>query len=723
MQNETVFEKRWTMDKKFLTVGVVGAGAISGIYLKNMTQRCPHLKVKSICAGHLESAQKRAAEYADFGVCAVTMEEMMEDPEIDLIVNLTPAHAHYKIIRTALEHGKHVYTEKTMTDELEKSAELTALAKEKGLYLGSAPDTFLGGSLQMARTMIEEGYLGEINSFVISANRNNDFLLSLFSFLREKGGGIVCDYGVYYVTALVSLLGPVESVSSVIRTPYPTHVNIIPGHPLFGQEMETPNESMVSAIIRMESGAVGTFHINAETIMPDQAYFLIYGTKGMLSLTDPNQFGGEVKYYPVQKDFSGPQECIPLWNYSSFCENSRGIGPEDLACAVLEGKSFRPSAQFAYHVHDTLTAILQGGNGGSFIPVRSTCDKPEPMPVRKAPITRQAHNALQVKDLPAMMDFYTNVLGMKQLFTLTFAEYLSGFPENPESEKEKALRDKVASMKDQPWIIYLKMADRQFVELFAPAAGWTDGLKDAENGWDRYGYEKMNFDVSDIDELRNVLESHGIVPDEDVHTTIDGARELAIHDPDGNILQFTEYPPEGKRRIPLGEGGYQAVEAGRCSAVNGITQTAFLVRDGINMLHFYTKGLGLRHVDRLCYSDFADALKASGAEAEAEELRPYRDQPWIDYIEAAPNQYIELFYAGPGEKKDASNPAEHFGYQHVCFEVDDIQAAWDAVTANGLVPDTPISLGCDETYQFWLTDPDGNRMEFHQYTEKSFQLQ
>ena len=120
------------MGQKKVCVGVVGAGAISDIYLKNMIHRFENLYVKSICAAHLESAQKKAQEY---GIQAVTMEEMFDDPEIRMIVNLTPAHVHYSVIRAALEHGKHVYTEKTLTDDINKSAELVRLAKEKTVIL------------------------------------------------------------------------------------------------------------------------------------------------------------------------------------------------------------------------------------------------------------------------------------------------------------------------------------------------------------------------------------------------------------------------------------------------------------------------------------------------------------------------------------------------------------------------------------------------------------
>lgn len=364
------------MEQKKVCVGVVGAGAISDIYLKNMINRFDNLYVKSICAAHIENAQKKAQEY---GIQAVTMEEMYNDPEIRMIVNLTPAHVHYDVIKRALEHGKHVYTEKTLTDDLNKSAELVRLAKEKGLYLGSAPDTFMGSALQTARSAIDSGMLGEIHSFAVSANRNNDILLSLFDFLRKPGGGIVCDYAVYYVTALVSLLGPVARVGSIIGYPYPTHVNCVPGTPLYGQTMDTPNESQVNAVLQFENGVTGTFHIDADSVMEDQAYFTIYGIKGILMLTDPNQFGGQVRFLPNTPNPEERQEASVLQSVNEYSDNSRGIGPADLADTILNGTPLRPSAAMAYHVHEVLNAMLEGGTSGKFTDIRSSCVRPEPL--------------------------------------------------------------------------------------------------------------------------------------------------------------------------------------------------------------------------------------------------------------------------------------------------------------------------------------------------------
>lgn len=359
-------------------VGVVGAGSISDIYLTNMINRFSILQVDKICANHLESAQRQAEKY---GLQACTYEEMLADESIEMIVNLTPACAHYEIIKKALLAGKHVYTEKTMTDDKKTAKELLALAEEKGLYLGSAPDTFLGSALQTARKAIDDGVIGDVTSFAAAANRDNNFLLSMFSFLRMPGGGVCFDYCVYYMTALVSLLGSVGRVAAMVKTPYPTHVNIVPGTPEYGQVMDTPNESQIYALLQFRNGVSGTFHVNADSVLADQAFLAIYGTKGIMYLPDPNQFGQPVRVLKSNANFEEAPEMIELPNEYGFLENSRGIGPAEMAWAIRENRANRANKELAYHVLDVLSAILKSGEMGQFVNVASFCERPEPLKV------------------------------------------------------------------------------------------------------------------------------------------------------------------------------------------------------------------------------------------------------------------------------------------------------------------------------------------------------
>ncbi len=360
--------------KDSVCVGVVGAGIISDVYLKNMTGRFDNLRVKAVSARHLERAQEKAARY---GIAACSVDDMLADPEIEMIVNLTPVGAHEEITRRALEAGKHVYTEKTITDSFDSARMLCELAERKGLLLGSAPDTFLGSSLQSARRAIDQGILGDITGFSATVNRNNDLLLCLFPIGRLPGAGICMDFGVYYVTALVSLLGPVSDTAAFVRTPYPRHRNIIPDSPEYGQWFDSPNESEVSAILRMKSGVSGTLHLNGDSNLKERENFIILGTRGMLYLTDPNRFGGAVRFLPNIMDFNAPDafEDLPPGNRCS--ENERGLGASEMASAILGGRTrFRTSKELGLHVLEVLQGILKSGEDGAFRTMTTSCGIP-----------------------------------------------------------------------------------------------------------------------------------------------------------------------------------------------------------------------------------------------------------------------------------------------------------------------------------------------------------
>ena len=349
-----------TTETKKMRVGVVGCGAISDIYLTNMIHNFENLEVAACCAGHLEHAKKKAEQY---GIKGCTYEEILADPSIEMVVILTPAPTHEGLIRQALEAGKHVYTEKTMTLAPETAAKLIELAEEKHLYLGSAPDTFLGSALQTA-----------------CANRDLDLLASIFRFLRMPGGGICYDFGVYYLTAIVSLFGPVDRVVSSVRNLAPKRVNVVPDSPEYGQEFDYSNESQAFTILEMKNGVTGTFCVNGDSTINDQAVFTIYGKKGILKLVDPNNFGGDIVYIPGVKDWT--QQAVPeVLDYGfAYSENSRGLGPSEMAEAIAEGRPNRANAKMAYHVLDTIDQIMKSAETGAFEKVPSTCERPEVMP-------------------------------------------------------------------------------------------------------------------------------------------------------------------------------------------------------------------------------------------------------------------------------------------------------------------------------------------------------
>ncbi len=363
------------MADKCLKTAVVGSGAISDIYIKNMICRFTNLEVVSICSKHLENAQKKADVY---GIQAFTYEEILRDPAIDIVVILTPVPTHYDLIRAALLSGKHVYTEKVMTLALDQAAELSRLADEKHLYLGAAPDTFLGSALQTARKALDDGLIGDVTSFDVSANRDLDYLASKYNFLCQSGGGICFDYGVYYLTALVSLLGPMLRTAAIVKNKRPVRVNKLIGSPQYGQEFAYDNESQVSAILETASGISGAFSLNGDSVRRDLSFFYIYGTKGMLKLTNPDNFGGEVTFIPNPADDQDAQDALTLENHFDFSEDSRGIGVAEMADAIINGRVNRANKAIAYHVLDVIHQMMASSQDRRFVEIHSACEAPSP---------------------------------------------------------------------------------------------------------------------------------------------------------------------------------------------------------------------------------------------------------------------------------------------------------------------------------------------------------
>lgn len=356
---------------KKIKTGVIGAGAISGIYLTNLKNTFDCFDLVCVAANHIESAQKKADES---GIRACTVDDMLKDESIELVIILTPVGSHYDLIRRALEAGKHVYTEKTITENTRQAAELTALAEKKNLYLGSAPDTFLGTAFQTARKAIDDGVTGDIHSFSIAVTRNNDILTAMFPFLRQPEAGALRDYLVYYLTALVTLLGPVESVSAFVKAPVKTRMNNIPETKGYGEEIETPNESVIAAVLQLRNGIVGTVMENNETIAADRADFALYGTKGVLLLGNPNHFGQLPKLLqPKGWTMEEPQELKAEGFYS---ENARGLGPAEMVHAMAENRKHRANEKIAYHVLEVIEAMEEAEKNRTVVRIQSDFEIP-----------------------------------------------------------------------------------------------------------------------------------------------------------------------------------------------------------------------------------------------------------------------------------------------------------------------------------------------------------
>lgn len=342
---------------------VIGCGAISRIYLKNMSESFEILDLAGCCDLNEELAAQAAAQY---GIKVLTMEEILADPEIELVVNLTNPAAHYSVIKTLLEHGKHVYTEKVLTPYFEQARELMALAKEKNLLLCSAPDTFLGAGVQTARYLVESGMIGDVTSCVAVLQRDAGLLAEKFPYTAKNGGGIGIDVGIYYSTALINVLGEVEEVCGMSGIFAPEQTHYFAKNENFGETYTQEAETYLAGVLRFKNGCIGTMHFNSRSIRTEKPYVAFYGTQGIIMLEDPNFFGGFVKVI-----LKGQTEPVLFPHTHGYDGDNRGLGVAEMAWSMRMGRVPRTHGDMALHALEVLTGIIKSGETKQFYQMKT----------------------------------------------------------------------------------------------------------------------------------------------------------------------------------------------------------------------------------------------------------------------------------------------------------------------------------------------------------------
>jgi len=357
-----------------LRVGIIGCGNISSIYLKNCTTMFKNLEIVALADLVLERAKAKAAE---FGVPRVqSVDEMLASKDIDAVLNLTIPLAHAEVARSALEAGKHVYGEKPLAVDFAEGEKLAALAKAKGLFMGSAPDTFLGAGLQTCRKLIDDGWIGEVvgaTAFMLCGGHEGWHPDPAFYY--KRGGGPMFDMGPYYLHALVSLLGPVKAL--VGKTSAAWKERVITSKERSGEIIEVEVPTTVTGILDFESGAEGTIMTSFDVRGgSSHAPIEIYGSEGTLLAPDPNTFGG-----PVKVRRRGERDFVELPLLFGYAENSRGLGLSDMAEAIALARPPRASGELALHALEIMEGIHVSSDEGKRYVMRSSCKRPEASPL------------------------------------------------------------------------------------------------------------------------------------------------------------------------------------------------------------------------------------------------------------------------------------------------------------------------------------------------------
>ena len=353
-----------------IKVGIIGCGNISGIYFK-AGQTFPILDIVACADLSLERAEAKAKEFNIPKACSPA--ELLSDPDIEIVINLTIPNAHYDVCHAALEAGKHVHVEKPLSITREQGKALLDLAKEKGLRVGAAPDTFLGAGLQTCRKIIDDGWIGEpIGATAFMLNHGHESWHSDPEFYYKVGGGPMFDMGPYYLTALVSLIGPIRSVTGSTRTTFSERT--ITSAPKYGTKISVDVPTHVAGIMNFANGAIGTILTSFDVWSSSLPHIEIYGTEGSLRVPDPNTFGG-----PVQLRRAGAKEWTEMPLSHKFAENSRGIGVADMAYAIQEGRPHRASGNLGYHVLEAMHGFHDASDTGAHYTMQSTVAQPAPL--------------------------------------------------------------------------------------------------------------------------------------------------------------------------------------------------------------------------------------------------------------------------------------------------------------------------------------------------------
>lgn len=355
-------------------VGIIGCGNISGSYLKNAKQ-FPILDIHALADMDMERAKARAQEYGVAKAC--TVDELLADKSIEIVINLTIPAAHAPVALHCIAAGKHVISEKPLAVTREEGKQVLAAAKKAKVRVGGAPDTFFGAGHQLARKLLDEGAIGRpVAATAYMMGHGHESWHPDPEFYYKPGGGPMFDMGPYYVTDLLQLLGPVKRVSGVASIAIPERT--ITSKPKYGQKIKVETPDHISGTMEFENGCVATI-ITSFAVWYAQYYspITIFGTEGTLMVPDPNGFDGEVKIWRHAEHQGKEFQPVPFVHRLGY---GRSVGAADMAYAIRSGRPHRASGEQAFATLDIMEGFLDSSRTGKHHVVKAKYQRPAPLP-------------------------------------------------------------------------------------------------------------------------------------------------------------------------------------------------------------------------------------------------------------------------------------------------------------------------------------------------------
>ncbi|MDC3160871.1 Gfo/Idh/MocA family oxidoreductase [Candidatus Pelagibacter sp.] len=371
---------------KVFKIGLIGCGHIAETYFR-AEKYFNNIKIIK-CADINEKASKRCA--LNFGIKSVTVNELLKDNEIEIILNLTIPKAHYQISKKALINGKHIYSEKPLAINLNDGKKLLKISKKKKLYLGNAPDTFLGGGIQKSKELVEKNIIGNVKlgNAVFAFPGIQSYHPNPEPWFTKKEGGPVIDMGPYYITALVNLLGPAKKVTgTIIQGQKYRTIGIGPKK---GKKFKVECPTTYLSTITFKNNSVIRLTLSFDVIAHQRNHIELYGEKGSMIVPDPNMFGGSVltcnKLGDNWKEFKTskmPLGRINIRTQSSRANetptnaNYRGVGLSEMAYSIENKRKHLCSGEISLHVLDIITSIMKAARSGKIQYINTFCAKPK----------------------------------------------------------------------------------------------------------------------------------------------------------------------------------------------------------------------------------------------------------------------------------------------------------------------------------------------------------
>jgi predicted dehydrogenase len=365
-----------------IDIGIIGCGNISHSYLKGAA-RSELVRVRSVADLHMEAAREKAAEY---GVQAVTVNQLLADPDIQIVINLTVPLAHAQVSLQVVEAAKHVYSEKPLGTCLAEAEPLILAAAAKGGRVGCAPDTFLGAGHQACRRAVDSGRIGRaIAGTAFFATRGMEHWHPNPEFFFKRGGGPMLDVGPYYVTQLVNLLGPVLRVAA--QATMGSTTRIVSSDPLKGSIIQVEVPTTINGVLSF-NGASVTITTSWDVWKHRRVPLEIYGSEGSMLVPDPNFFGGEPMLTERDGDWTPLDiSAHPFGKPNRYTSagaqvaDYRIVGLLDMAAAIRDNRPHRASGELAMHVLEVLCAFERSSTEGRHAMIGTSCERPELLPL------------------------------------------------------------------------------------------------------------------------------------------------------------------------------------------------------------------------------------------------------------------------------------------------------------------------------------------------------